>query len=240
MSGPSLDRLLAVQDLDTSITQLEHRRVALVERTGLAAVEAELAALLAQQHEGEANRAALMATQKDLEEQIATVTQRRGVVEQRMYAARGSSTRDLQAMDEEVRHLTQRQAELEDVELAAMVDQEPIDAALADLAGRRAPVEARAVALRAEVAQGQTEIDAELALAVPARAVAAAELPAELAERYEKLRARLKGIGAARLIDHHCGGCHLELSSVEVERIRALPDDTVVTCDQCGRILVPT
>ena len=40
-----LDHLLAVQDLDTSITQLQHRRDALVETSGLAAVEAELAGL---------------------------------------------------------------------------------------------------------------------------------------------------------------------------------------------------
>jgi hypothetical protein len=61
-----------------------------------------------------------------------------------MYAARGSSTRDLQAMDEEVRHLNQRRSELEDEELVAMVEQEPIDAALAALAARRAPVEEKA------------------------------------------------------------------------------------------------
>ena len=34
-----LAHLLAVQDLDTTITQLEHRRAALVESSGLAAVE---------------------------------------------------------------------------------------------------------------------------------------------------------------------------------------------------------
>jgi hypothetical protein len=44
----------------------------------------------------------------------------------------------------------------------------------------------------------------------------------------------------ARLIGHHCDGCHLELSSAEVERIRHQGPDTIVTCDQCGRILVPT
>ena len=44
-----LERLLAVQDLDTLITQLEHRRHALAETSGLAAVETELAALEAAQ-----------------------------------------------------------------------------------------------------------------------------------------------------------------------------------------------
>jgi predicted nucleic acid-binding Zn-ribbon protein len=120
-----------------------------------------------------------------------------------------------------------------------MVDLDPVHALLTALDVREAPIEARAVELRAEVATAESEIDTELAAAATARAAEAAELPAALAERYEKLRVRMKGTGAARLIGHRCDGCHLELAPVEVERIRALPDDTVTTCDQCGRILVP-
>ena len=237
--GGALARLLAVQDLDTSITQLQHRRVALAEKAGLTALEMTLAALASERVGAAARRAELVAVQKDLEAQIAVISERRGGIEQRMYAARGSSTRDLQAMDEEVRHLTQRRAELEELELAAMVDQEPIDAELAVLAARAAPLEAQVTTVRAEVETGQAQIDAELATAVSARAAEAAELPTALADRYETLRQRLKGTGAARLTGHRCEGCHLELSAVEVERLRALPPDTVVTCDQCGRILVP-
>jgi len=240
MSDGSLDRLLVVQDLDTLITQLAHRRAALAERVGLTALEVELAALATEEAALVTSRGALVARQKDLEGQIAVVNERRTGIEQRMYAARGSSTRDLQAMDEEVRHLNQRRVELEDEELVAMVDQEPLDAALAALAGRKAPIEEKATVLRAEVAQGQAEIDGELKEARAARASEAAQLPSALSDRYELLRTRLKGTGAARLIGHRCSGCHLELAPVEVDRIRAMSPDTVVTCDQCGRILVPT
>jgi predicted nucleic acid-binding Zn-ribbon protein len=240
MSDGSLDRLLVVQDLDTLITQLTHRRAALAERVGLAALEGELATLEAEEAALVARRVALVTTQKDLEAQIAVVNERRTGIEQRMYAARGSSTRDLQAMDEEVRHLNQRRMELEEEELVAMVEQEPIDAALVALDGRKAPIEEKATLLRAEVAQGQAEIDGELEEARAARKSEAATLPAALSDRYEVLRTRLKGTGAARLIGHRCSGCHLELSPVEVDRIRAMSPDTVVTCDQCGRILVPT
>jgi uncharacterized protein len=240
MSDGSLDRLLIVQDLDTLITQLTHRRAALAERLGLVALELELAALASEEATLGGRRRELVATQKDLEAQIAVVNERRTGIEQRMYAARGSSTRDLQAMDEEVRHLNQRRMELEEEELVAMVDQEPIDAALAELATRQAPIAEKADVLRAEVAQGQVEIDGELDEARAARAGEAAQLPTALSERYEMLRTRLKGTGAARLIGHRCSGCHLELAPVEVDRIRANAPDTVVTCDQCGRILVPT
>jgi predicted nucleic acid-binding Zn-ribbon protein len=234
-----LTRLLAVQDLDTSITQLQHRRNVLAETSGLAALEAQLAELAAQRSDATARRAALTATQKALEEQIAGITERRGSIEQRMYAATSSSGRDLQAMNDEVRHLTERRAELEELELVAMLDQDPVDAELAALRERSAPIEAQAEELRARVAGDELEIDAALAAAVGSRAAEAALLPPALADRYETLRSRLRGTGAARLVGSRCDGCHLELSSVEVEKIRALPPGEIATCEQCGRILVP-
>ena len=236
----ALEHLLAVQDLDTSMAQLQHRRDALSESSGLAAVEAELARLAPERAQAEARRDALAATQKKLEEQIAALDGRRGEVEKRMYAATGSSARDLQAMNDEVRHLTERRSELEELELVAMLDQDPVDAELAVLAERAEPLEARADELRAEVARESHELDSELAAAASARAEQAALLPATLADRYEALRTRLKGTGAARLVGSRCSGCHLELPSVEVERIRALPPGEIITCEQCGRILVPT
>ena len=156
-----------------------------------------------------------------------------------MYAATSSSGRDLQAMNDEVRHLTERRAELEEVELVAMLEQDPVDAELAALRDSMAPLEAQADELRARIAEEQREIDAAIAAAATTRAAEAAQLPTPLADRYETLRARLKGTGAARLVKNRCDGCHLELSSVEVEKIRALPPGEVATCEQCGRILVP-
>ena len=235
----TLAHLLAVQDLDTSITQLQHRRAALAEASGLAALEAELAGLEAERSDAAARRAALAATQKDLEEQIGAINERRTSIEQRLYAATSSSGRDLQAMSDEVRHLTERRAELEELELVAMLDQDRVDTEVAALRERMAPLEARADELRAQLADDELEIDAELAAAVGSRAAEAELVPAALSQRYETLRARLRGTGAARLIKNHCDGCHLELSSVEVEKIRALPPGEVATCEQCGRILVP-
>jgi hypothetical protein len=232
--------LLAVQDLDTSITQMEHRRDALAETSGLAAVDAELAGLGAQQADAAGRRAVLTETQKELELQIAGITERRDLVEKRLYAATGSSARDLQAMNEEVKHLTDRRAQLEELELVAMLDADPIDAELAALGERIAPLEARAKELHERVEQERLELDAAIASAAGTRAAEAAQLPTALSDRYETLRTRLKGTGAARLIGSHCDGCHLELPSMEVERIRALPPGEVATCEQCGRILIPT
>ena len=138
-----------------------------------------------------------------------------------------------------MRHLTERRAELEELELVAMLDQDRVDAELAALRERMTPLQVHADELRAQIGRDELEIDAELASAIGTRAAEAALLPTALSDRYEALRARLKGTGAARLIKNRCDGCHLELSSVEVEKIRALPPGEVATCEQCGRILVP-
>jgi predicted nucleic acid-binding Zn-ribbon protein len=55
---------------------------------------------------------------------------------------------------------------------------------------------------------------------------------------YEQLRDQFGGVGIARLEGNHCGGCHLALSAVEVDRVRKLPGDARVVCEECGRLLV--
>jgi predicted nucleic acid-binding Zn-ribbon protein len=234
-----LEQLLAVADLDTAVSQLQRRRDGLVESSGLRGIESQLATLEASRADAARRRDALGATQQDLEAQIAALTERRDVVERRMYAATGSSARDLQAMNDEVAHLTQRRAELEELELAAMLDQEPVDAELARLSESTAPLWARAEELRAAVARDGQQIDAELEQASERRAAIVATLPPPLAERYDTVSTHVRGAGAARLVGIRCAGCHLELSSVEVERIRALPEGEIATCEQCGRLLVP-
>ena len=237
----TLTHLLAVQDLDTSITQMQHRRDALPETTGLAAVEGELAVLQIDRAEAEARRAVLARPRRRTSRcrsprsPSAATTWRSACT-----PPPAPSGRDLQAMNEEVKHLTERRAELEEQELVVMLDLDPIDAELGRAAGAARPARgARQGAARPGRARPPRDRRRHSPRPSGTRAAEAAQLPSALSDRYEKLRTHLKGTGAARLIKNHCDGCHLELSSVEVERIRALPPGEVATCEQCGRILVP-
>jgi predicted nucleic acid-binding Zn-ribbon protein len=81
-------------------------------------------------------------------------------------------------------------------------------------------------------------VDQNLAAELDARALAAADVPAELGALYEQLRARLGGVAAAPLVNGRCGGCHLALPATEVARLRKEPAETLVRCEQCERILV--
>ncbi|MGH9281886.1 MAG: zinc ribbon domain-containing protein, partial [Acidimicrobiales bacterium] len=70
------------------------------------------------------------------------------------------------------------------------------------------------------------------------RATCAGAVPTDLLATYEKLRARLGGIGAARLVGPSCTGCHLTLPAQELARIKREALDALILCDQCGRILI--
>ncbi|MGH9045317.1 MAG: zinc ribbon domain-containing protein [Acidimicrobiales bacterium] len=234
----ALSALIGLQDLDTTAAQLEHRRGTVAERRRLEEVRASMAALREAITARQGERAELAGRLARLEEQSAAVSRRRKTLEDTMYGARGAAGRDLGAMDSEVHHLKVRLDALEDEELAVMEAEQPLDDEL-DRSSSSLEVlgqEEEALALR--IAELDRDIDSELAGVVARRGELAALLPEGLMRRYEGLRARLGGVGAARLIDGRCGGCHLSLPSAEVDRIRHLPQDALATCDQCGRILV--
>ena len=66
----------------------------------------------------------------------------------------------------------------------------------------------------------------------------AASIPQDLLDRYDKLRRQFDGVAIAPLVGSSCGGCHLTLSAMEVDRIKHQPPDALIYCEECGRILV--
>jgi hypothetical protein len=229
---------MQVQERDTAVDQLRHRRVALPERAVLSEVNGRRAQLDRSMGDVRSQVEALAARQRHLEEQIAATAKRRHEIEQRMQSGAISASRDLQAMDHEVGQLAERQSHLEEEELVLLEEQEPHDARLDEDQKASLSLADEAERLTAAIAEAEAEIDAAIAAEMEVRDRLFPGLPAELAERYELLRAHLGGVGAARLVGERCDGCHLTLPSVEMERIRRLPPDEFATCPQCDRILV--
>jgi predicted nucleic acid-binding Zn-ribbon protein len=236
--GDTFAKLLEVQDHDTTIDQLRHRRSSLPEQAELATVESRLSVLENHAAEAQVGRDELGARQAALEEQIEVARARRTELERRMFGGQVSAARDLQAMDEEVKHLVHRISELEDREIEIMEELEPIDADLEALSTERDALRSDRVRLQGAIAAALERIDADVGAENAARAAAAAAVPADLLARYERLRTTLAGTGAARLVGGSCSGCHLSLPAMEMDRIHKAPPDEVIICDQCGRILV--
>ena len=232
------EALLEVQEHDTTIDQLHHRRTHLPERAELATVMAGGDRLRAQRAEVGVRRDAVLGRQSKLEANITAADERITEIDGRLYSGQVTATRDILAMTAEIESLKSRRSSLEDDVLVAMEEDEPLAAEVAVLDGQLAELEKEADRLRAAIAAAEAEIDAELATMAEERAAGAARVPADLLATYEKLRARLGGIGAARLVGANCAGCHLSLPAQELARIKREPPDALVLCDQCGRILV--
>jgi predicted nucleic acid-binding Zn-ribbon protein len=232
------DTLMRVQEYDTSLDQLRHRADTLPARAELHRVRQRRSAVATASAEVGAQVEELRGRQQSLEEQIASTARRRHEIERRMESGQVSSSRDLQAMDHEVHQLGERMAALEEEELALLEEQEPLDVVLEGHRSEEAALAAEVSRLEAGIAEEVAAIDVVIATEAEQRAEAAAGLPEDLAERYERLRAHLGGVGAARLVGDHCDGCHLSLSAVELERIHHLPAGELATCPECDRLLV--
>jgi uncharacterized protein len=233
-----LDRLLDVQDHDTVIEQVRHRRATLPERAELTNVDRQLGALEVRTKEVRLTRDEFGDRQAALEHQIEASRARRETLEKRLFGGQVVASRELQAMNEEVKHLARHISELEDREIEVMEALDPLDRELQAGDSTRDALEKDAQRLRAAIGSKETALDAELAEESRARAGAASAVSDDLLARYEKLRAKLGGTGAARLAGGSCSGCHLTLSSMELDRVRKAAPETVITCEQCGRILV--
>jgi hypothetical protein len=173
------------------------------------------------------------------EDELATIETKIGEVEKRLYSGSVSAPRELQAMEADIASLKRHRSDVEDHALEVMQEREPLDAELTTLEQQRAGLDQQAEQLRQAIAAQGVDIDAELSTELEARTSAAAGIPEDLLSEYERLRANQGGVGAARLVNGRCSGCHLTLPATELDRIRRGDADTVVLCDQCGRILVP-
>lgn len=231
-------RLLEVQRHDSAIDQLHHRLETLPERRELADLKERMAGIRARAAALRLQQASLAERQREIDEQVEAAKNRKATLERRLYEGNVSSPRDLQAMDEEVRHLSARVRELEDKELEVMEEVEPVEAEILSLEGEVDALDSDAARLMARLADAESAIEGEVEREQAARMEAAAGIPASLMERYEAIRRRLGGVGAAELVGSSCGGCHLSLPAVELDRMRKAPADELLTCDNCGRILI--
>jgi len=232
------DALLAVQAADTRLDQLRHRRAHLPARAELVAATRRTTELRARRDERQRQFQEMADRQAGFEREMQASDQRVTTLDKRLYSGEVTATRDLQAITAEVAQIKGRISHLEDEVLAILDEIEPVEAEITALDTELGQLEAVAVRLSDDITRVEGEIAEEVERAVAERAATAAGIEGGLLATYEKLRDRLGGIGAARLEDNHCTGCHLTLPSTEVARLRRAPADELAFCDQCGRILV--
>jgi predicted nucleic acid-binding Zn-ribbon protein len=237
--APQLRLLLELQEGDLSLDRLAYRRRELAERASVAQMVAAASELKARITEAQAQSDTLASQLQALEQRSESVGARVATIEQRLRSGRAGSYRDEQTMGEESSSLGQQRRELEDQELEVMEALEPLDNELAGLKASAASTADELAVANEQLRIAEAAIDEEAAVVRDARGKLAARVAPDLLVSYERLRAKLGGIGAAHLEGGACSGCHLQIPAGELHRLRHSVPDSVVYCDQCGRILIP-
>ncbi|MFG2947610.1 zinc ribbon domain-containing protein [Streptomyces adustus] len=233
-------RLLDVQALDVRLQQLAHKRRSLPEHAEIESLTKDLTQLrdllvAAQTEESDCAR-----EQTKAEQDVDQVRQRAARDQQRLDSGAVTSPKDLENLQKEIVSLAKRQGDLEDVVLEVMERRESAQERVAELTERVGSVQSKIDDATGRRDAAFEEIDGEVATVTKEREVVAASVPADLLKLYDKLRQQQGGIGAAKLYQRTCQGCRQELSITDFNAVRAAASDTVVRCENCGRILVRT
>jgi predicted nucleic acid-binding Zn-ribbon protein len=233
-------RLLDLQALDLTIGRLAHRRESLPELGEILTLSTRLDEIADDIVRAETEDSDLGREQARVDTDVELVRSRMLRDQQRLDTGAVSSPRELENLASEIASLQRRQSDLEDAELEVMESRETIQARLADLRTEQAVIRTGLTDTETRRDAAYAEIDAETGKASTNRAEIAATLPADLLALYEKLRVSSAGIGAAALHRGRCEGCHLQLNTTDINRLRDAPVDEVLRCEECRRILIRT
>jgi uncharacterized protein len=232
-------RLLELADLDAELARLEHRRHSLPEVAELARLEARAgelrdAIVAAETKLGDLDREQSRA-ERDVDQVRARIDRDRA----RLDAGQVAAARELASLQSEVESLRRRQGDLEEIVLELMERREALVSRRDELTAERESLGGETAAVTARRDAAVKEIDEQTAKAADQRTSVASEVPADLLALYEQIRAS-RGVGAAALRRGRCEGCHVSLSTVDLNEMRASAPDEVLRCEECRRILVRT
>lgn len=231
------EKLLALQALDSSLIQLEHKLrnlpvLKLLEEKGAAFASARDLCIAAETEKSDIKHE-LSKSEVDVEQVVSRIERD----EKRLSAGQGTP-KELEQLQHELGSLAKRRAELEEIELEVMMRVDALDQRISSLSQERDSLEREISELsktrdleisEIKVSQEKTQSD---------RIALVATIHPELLALYEKIRSTSDGVGAARLHIGQCDGCHLALNAADLVRIKGLPDDEVVRCEECRRILI--
>ena len=232
-----LQKLIALQNLDTSIRKLETDQQAIPERR--AEIEREFDQRAFEIRALESRRDEAKHTRARLETEVADQRNRAERAERNLMSSKKQE--EYTAAIREADAARKQISALETQILEQMEQLEQAEAALneraAEIASLNSDREARLKAFDEETGT----IGDRLAAARKEREEVFANLPKQMSGMYARIRARIRdGVAVAEARNRSCSACFMSLRPQVMAEIRRGED--VMTCDNCGRILyyVPT
>lgn len=229
-------RLLEVAELDTRIRQADAARRNPPQAARVQALMARRQELAQELTRQLGARDDLRADLARIESDVAMVDARRARDAERLSST--SNMKEAQGLEHELGSLARRKRDLEDAELEVMERLEEADASVAAQETLIADTNAEGSLLSAEAKRVVAEATAAFEAATRDRAAVAGSVAADLLAYYDHVAARSSG--AALLRRGTCEGCRMVLAGTDLQAVRLAAPDAVMTCPECGCILVRT
>jgi predicted nucleic acid-binding Zn-ribbon protein len=232
----AMERLLTLQGIDSAIERSSARRRQLVAGDALSSARADADAAERTLGEFRLKIDELARDQGRYEHEIDSMTQKEKAEQTRLYDGSIVNVKELEALQHEIANLQKRRSDREDELLVLMEQREQLDAGADEAQTRSDELRDDVERVASASSEELTAIDVELEARTNEREAMAAEIDPETLELYDDLRRQKKGIGAAALVDGVCQGCHEQLSSVQLDKLKKT--DGIRRCEHCRRILV--
>lgn len=227
-----LQKLIALQNLDTTIRKLEKDQKAIPERR--AEIEKEFDQRAFEIRALENRRDESKHTRARLETEVVEQRGRAERAERNLMSSKKqdeytAAIREADAARKQISALeTQILEQLETLEQAEAA----LNERAAEIASLNSDREAKLKAFDDEMGT----IDERLAVARKERDEVFANLPKPLSSLYSRIRARIRdGIAVAEARNRSCSACFMSLRPQVMAEIRR--GEEIITCDNCGRIL---
>jgi hypothetical protein len=232
--------LLELQDLDLAADAAKARSAKLPERELLPAIAARTSEIEARLAAAKAQRATHREEEARIEREVEEVAKAIEAAELERYSGGRVKKDEAAAHDESQERLREQQSSLEEQELTLLESIEAVDVRIAEEEAARAAHLAEYERAQELVSKVDAEVAAELERLGQSRSAIEARVPAHLVIAYERVRNQPQkgGRGAARLDEGQCGGCRIKLPSLERTRMMAEPEDALIQCPQCRRVLI--
>jgi uncharacterized protein len=236
----ALKRLLDLQRVDTAIDRLRQRKADLPEQRILDELTVELEAVKAEHGAKKSELDAISLEQGRLEGDVSMIEDKIKHESERLYGGDISNPKELATIQAELDGLRRRKSHLEDQDLEVMERREGVEGELSALTEKLDALTLRAAEAESARDTAAVEIETDLSKNEAERAAIAPEIPEELRELYEDLRAKKEGVGVAQLVGGVCRGCGVSISPVALDEIKRAADDEISRCENCRRLLVPS
>jgi predicted nucleic acid-binding Zn-ribbon protein len=226
-----LQRLIALQKIDTSIHDAERRLAA--EPSRLQALDVRLEE--ARQHLSAAKDALSrnQAARREIEKDLAVHQGRLSKVRDQAMAVK--TNQEYHAIQHEIAFAQNEIKSHEDRMLERMLEADDLAAALKAAEAGLAGAEKDVTRERREIATEHAELGQQVVTMKAERAAVAAALPPDALAVFELVSSRRHGVAVAEAKEGICTICHVRLRPQVFNNVRR--NNAVIQCDSCQRIL---